>query len=192
MQRHLLIVYLALQLVALNVAPISSARSDGNKEISPIFRRKPYKSTTESSSSTTSTERETEQSSDSSGTTDREDRNKFRVGAEHYYDNRIDIQKQNDDLDIEIDEEEDGTNYDGISSTEYSEYSDEEDEEQYYYEDYVEGDPVEIVPDPTKPSPTEYKTVAKPKQKYRLQRLERLKLVSQNMTFLILVDQMLL
>ena len=192
MQRHLLIVYLALQLVALNVAPISSARSDGNKEISPIFRRKPYKSTTESSSSTTSTERETEQSSDSSGTTDREDRNKFRVGAEHYYDNRIDIQKQNDDLDIEIDEEDDGTNYDGISSTEYSEYSDEEDEEQYYYEDYVEGDPVEIVPDPTKPSTTEYKTVAKPKQKYRLQRLERLKLVSQNLTFILLIDQMLL
>ena len=92
MQRLLIIAYLAL------IVTLGSATRSGSDDISPIFRRKPYKSTTES----TETE-ETE--STSSG----EDGNKFRVGAEHYYDNRIDIQKQNDDLDIEEHEEE-GTN----------------------------------------------------------------------------------
>lgn len=179
MQRPLLIAtYLALFFLALSIGPISAARSKdgGKKEISPIFRRKPYKSTTEPSSSTT-TENESEPGSDGGGgvgvgTSEPEEQNKFRVGAEHYYDNRIDIQKQNDDLDIEIDDSDDGTNYD--HTTEYSDYS-EDDDEQYYYEDYIEGDPV--ISDP-KPTP-DYDSVTKPQTNFRLQRLERLKLMQQ-------------
>ena len=164
MQRLLIIAYLALlYFIAVSVTLGSATRTGINGEdISPIFRRKPYKSTTESSG-TSSTE-ETEATSEHS-----EDRNKFRVGAEHYYDNRIDIQKQNDDLDIDIDDQEhEGTN----DSSEYLEYSDETEEEQYYYEDYVEGDPVLVQETNTNPEPDRPE-----KQNYRKQRLERLKLM---------------
>ena len=103
---------LALIILALNSALIgtSAARSSSGDDISPIFRRKPYKSsTTESSKKITSiAELVTESTilSKSKKSSSEETKNdNFRVGAEHYYDNRIDIQKQNDDLDIIIEED---------------------------------------------------------------------------------------
>jgi len=110
-QRSCLNLALILALIiALNSALLgtSAARSSAGDDISPIFRRKPYKSTTESSKIIASPEVTAEKSTSSSSSSSEEKKkngNNFRVGAEHYYDNRIDIQKQNDDLDIKIEED---------------------------------------------------------------------------------------
>lgn len=184
-QRCLNLALILALIIALNSALLgtSAARSSAGDDISPIFRRKPYKSTTESSKITVAEVTESTSSSSSSSEEKKKNNgnNNFRVGAEHYYDNRIDIQKQNDDLDIKIEEDidDEGTN----QSSEYSddtEYSEEVDD-QYYYEDYVEGDPVE----------QDYEHehdqlhVHRPnfddleQQKYKHQRLQRLKLMQQ-------------
>ena len=104
---------LALIIIALNSALLgtSAARSSTGDDISPIFRRKPYKSSTTESSKITVAE-VTESTSSSKSSSEEKSKknnnignNNFRVGAEHYYDNRIDILKQNDDLDIIIEED---------------------------------------------------------------------------------------
>ena len=109
-QRSCLNLALILALIiALNSALLgtSAARSSAGDDISPIFRRKPYKSTTESSKiiAPEVTAEKSTSSSSSSSEEKKKNGNNFRVGAEHYYDNRIDIQKQNDDLDIIIEED---------------------------------------------------------------------------------------
>ena len=137
LQRSLFCTFLALNL-ALTLAekPVKSTRI---KEIAPVFRRNPYRSSTTSKPSTTAentTSEDVISSSEEAETKSSDIDNEFYVGQEHYYDNRIDIQKENDDTDIE--ESEVTETKTDLKEAETS--SDElvYDNDEYYYDDYEE------------------------------------------------------
>jgi len=120
MWRHLLLLLVALHIVLaverssipLKIKikkPLKSTR-----EIAPVFRRKPFKEKTREIATTTSTTATTTTSRSTTSKTNvvahinvdnYED--KFYVGKEHYYDNKIDILQENDDLEIVEDDEDD-------------------------------------------------------------------------------------
>jgi len=133
MWRHLLLILAAsvhLHLALAERSATSSNLKSTRDNIAPVFRRKPFKKI----SSTTSTERpeteiQTETKKKSTTTSNSKTtsltttniqvkivrkiptvldgyEDKFYVGKEHYYDNKIDILQENDDLEIVEDDEE--------------------------------------------------------------------------------------
>lgn len=132
---------LLLTLLALNIAaclaidhskqqPTTAPQIKSTREISPVFRRKPF---TKSASTTTTDAPLIEAAKETNSSDD------FYVGQEHYYDNKIDILQENDDLEIiedepsqqPVDEEE----TQDLKVAESSEEPTYDNDEYYYYED---------------------------------------------------------
>jgi len=106
------------------------------KEIAPVFRRNPYRSST-----TTPTTTEVDvTTSEVIEAVDEEkpslEDNEFYVGREHYYDNRIDIQKENDETEIEEEAKEDLKLAASDNTSDELVY----DNDEYYYEEYADDD----------------------------------------------------
>ena len=136
-------------LLALNLAEILTAdkpvKSTRNlKEIAPVFRRNPYRSSSTTSKPSTTENTTSEDTSEATVTSQSEEDNEFYVGREHYYDNRIDIQKENDEAEIEEESPQisEVTEVKITPDLKASETSDElvYDNDEYYYEDYEESD----------------------------------------------------
>ena len=139
--RRLLCTLLALSLAHWALAEKPKVKSTRIKEIAPVFRRNPYRSSTTSKPSTTESTT-SEDTSEASATPSSEEDNEFYVGQEHYYDNRIDIQKENDEADIEDETSVPVTPIGGNADLKAAETSDElvYDNDEYYYEDYEESE----------------------------------------------------
>lgn len=101
----------------------------------PVYRRRPgpLSSSSTTSSSTTSTAASTAAASASTSDETIEDDNNFNVGSEHYYDNRVDILKHNDDLEIEAEDEDDDDEVEVVVVYEDDDLESDDDTEYYYY-----------------------------------------------------------
>jgi len=165
--RHLLLTALvavfheALEAAATERTASTSSNLKSTRDIAPVFRRKPFKKSKSSTSTARTSTTTASTTSRSKTTTDLAAENldsyedKFYIGKEHYYDNKIDILQENDDLEI-IEDDDDNLNDDEllgdekqdllsagsseVRSSEVQENLSYDNDDYYYYEDVDETD----------------------------------------------------